>query len=546
MKPKLFRDDATNFNNMGFGVLTHVISCEVTENLGEAPTLSLQMLDSDPLFQYVTVGNMIVCKPNKYDNQQAFVIEEITKNTTDEVSIYATHIAQHRTKLIPVSPFTASNLDGAFSSMISHSMESNPFSLVRDSGKTNVSAAMNVLNPTSFRELMGGVEGSIIDTYRGEWRYDNFTLTLYNKRGHDNGVRVMYRKNMTEFNLDENFSWEDSPTGAIGFWRKEETLVQSSIQYSAMASEFPYKKTVVVDFSDKYEDAPTVTELNAQTSQWINGKGSPSVGMEVAFNHLAFDGDKTIELGDTVHIINPNFNISTTRRIEGIVYNVLTEEYTSVTIGAQKTTLNEAIADIGGGASSNSAAKSDVTINKLSWSDKWLIADGTDFNTIKTIGTWYTTSDAATRQMANAPNGTRASAGYLEVFAPVSLATVGTVVTGNYQYIVQRWTTWSGDVFQRSLSTDGSGTWTYGAWRKTGAYQIYEWTATTSANGYINIPIKNVLPLYLMVSTPDGTRHGYYALVYANPADLWAKIHNENESIQASTELKFRLYYIAL
>lgn len=346
MNPKLFRDDATSFNNMGFGVLTHVISCEVTENLGEAPTLSLQMLDSDPLFQYVTVGNMIVCKPNKYDNQQAFVIEEITKSITDEVSIYATHIAQHRTKLIPVSPFTASNLDGAFSSMISHSMENNPFSLIRDSGKTNVSATMNVLNPTSFRELMGGVEGSIIDTYRGEWRYDNFTLTLYNKRGHDNGVRVMYRKNMTEFNLGENFSWEDSPTGAIGFWRKEETLVQSSIQYSAMASEFPYKKTVVVDFSDKYEDAPTVADLNTLTSQWINGKGSPSVGMEVAFNHLAFDGDKTIELGDTVHIINPNFNISTTRRIEGIVYDVLADEYISLTIGDQKPTINDAIGEM--------------------------------------------------------------------------------------------------------------------------------------------------------------------------------------------------------
>lgn len=546
MKPKLFRDDATDFNNMGFGVLNHAITCEVTENLGEAPTLTMTMLASDPLFQYVTIGNMIVCQPNKYDPQQAFVIEEVSKSISEEVTIYATHIAQHRAKLIPVGPFTASSLNDALTKMKTYSLETNPFTLIRDSGKTNVSATMTVANPMSFRELMGGVEGSIIDTYHGEWAYNNFTLTLYNKRGHDNGVRIMYRKNMTDFTHSEDFSWTNSPTGAIGFWRKEDSLVQGSIQYSSTASDFPYKKTVVVDFSDKFEEAPTAAQLNTLASQWINGKGSPEISMEVAFAHLAFDQDKTIQIGDTVNVVNPVYHINTSKRIVGLVYDVLADEYTSVTIGAQKDTINDAIADIGGGATSSSAAKTDLTINNLSWSDKWPIADGTDFNTIKTIGTWYTTSDAATRQMANAPNGTRASAGYLEVFAPVSLATVGTVVTGNYQYIVQRWTTWSGDVFQRSLSTNGSGTWTYGAWRRTGAYQIYEWTATTSANGYINIPIKNVLPLYLMASTPDGTRHGYYAIVYANPADLWAKIHNENESIQASTELKFRLYYIAL
>lgn len=346
MKPKLFRDDATDFNNMGFGVLTHTTTCEVTEDLGEAPTLTMTMLATDPLFQYVTIGNIIVCQPNKYDQQQAFVIEEVSKNIAEEVTIYATHIAQHRAKLIPVGPFTASSLNDALTKMKTYSLETNPFTLVRDSGKTNVSAAMTVANPISFRELMGGVEGSIIDTYRGEWGYDNFILTLYNKRGHDNGVRIMYRKNMTDFTHTEDFSWNDSLTGAIGYWRKEETLVQGNVQYSSQASDFPFNKTVVVDFSENFEEAPTVSELNTLAAQWINGKGSPAISMEVAFSHLAFDQDKTIQIGDTVTVVNPVYHINTAQRIVGLVYDVLADEYTTVTIGAQKDTINDAISEM--------------------------------------------------------------------------------------------------------------------------------------------------------------------------------------------------------
>lgn len=361
MKPKLFPSDATSFDWMGFGVLAHALTCEVTEDLGQAPTLTMTMLDTDPLFNHVTIGNMVVCQANKYDEQQAFVIEEVTKNIADEVSVYATHIAQHRGRLIPVAPFTATTLDNALTQLNSNSLETNPFSLVRDSGKNNVSATMTVQNPTSFRELLGGVEGSVLDVYRGEWHYNNFTLTLFNKRGHDNGVRVMYRKNMTEFNLDENFSWSDSPTGAIGFWRKEETLVQSAIQYSSLSANYPYKKTVVVDFSDKFEDAPTVADLNTLTSAWINGKGNPTINMEVAFNHLAFDEDATIELGDIVHIINPNYNVNTTRRIVGLVYDVLADEYKTITIGDLKTTLNDAIYEAAGTDSISSVPYSAVS-----------------------------------------------------------------------------------------------------------------------------------------------------------------------------------------
>lgn len=352
MIPRLHRSDATKFDTLGYGALTHTISCTVTEELGVAPTLELSVLMDDPIFVNVEVGNIITTIPNKRDNIQAFIIEEISKPIDGVVTIYATHIAQHRGKLIPVAPFTAANLDEALSKMVSESMESNPFTLVRDSGKNNVVATMSQTVPHSFRELMGGVEGSVLDTYRGEWAYDNFVCTLYNKRGRDNGAKVMYGRNMSDFNLDELFNWDNSVTGVIGYWVNSEdgTTVIGDIQYSEYADLYPYNKTVCMDFSDKWETAPSKADLNTYALTWINGKGLIGASVDVAYQHVNVEGGADVGIGDIVHIFNGAYNFEMESRIVGLEFDVLSEEYTNVTIGDMKTTLNEAISEIGGGS----------------------------------------------------------------------------------------------------------------------------------------------------------------------------------------------------
>ena len=355
MTPRLLKNDATTFDRLGGGPLNHTIKCEVTENLGQAPELEMEMLADDPNLNNISIGSIIAAAPNKNDLVQGFVVEEMTKPINGVVKIYAVHIAQHRGKLIPVSPFSAADLDGALAAMISNSVEANPFTLVRDPGKNNVTATMAPTVPHSFRELMGGVEGSIIDTYRGEWKYDNLTLTLYNRRGRDNGVRVMYGSNMSDFELEESFSWNGSATGVVGYWSDDEgTVVIGDPQYSALADLFPYKKTVVVDFSDKWDSAPTKSALETYALSWVNGKGGTGVTCEVAFDVLSVNGAEDIGLGDTIHIFNGQYNFDAESRIVGMTYDVLAEQYTKVTIGDLKTTINQAISETSGGSSGSS------------------------------------------------------------------------------------------------------------------------------------------------------------------------------------------------
>lgn len=351
MKPRLFRSDATKFDTLGFGALNSTISCIVKEELGVAPTLEMSILMDDPNFVNIEVGNIITALPNKRDQIQAFVIEDITKPINGVVTIYATHIAQHRGKLIPVQPFTASDLDDAFYEIKTNSLEANPFTLVRDPGKANVTATMHPTAPHSFRELLGGVEGSILDTYRGEWGYDNFTITLYNKRGHDNGARVMYGRNMSDFHLEEQFNWDDSVTGVFGYWLGENgAITLSNIQYSQYADLYPYHKTVCVDFSDKFETQPSTLELDTYALSWINGKGLVGASVDVAYEHVNVEGGADVGIGDIVHIYNGVYDFEMESRIVGLEFDVLSEEYTNVSIGDMKTTLNEAISDINGGS----------------------------------------------------------------------------------------------------------------------------------------------------------------------------------------------------
>ena len=300
MIPRLLKSDATDFTKLGYGPLLKTTECKVTESLTDSPTLEMLLLDDDELTRYLEVGSIITAEPNKRDVAQAFVVEEITKPIDGVISIYATHIAQYRAKLIPVSTFTASTLDNALTAVVSNSMETNPFTLVRDSGKNNVTATMTTTVPHSLRELMGGMEGSILDIYRGEWGYDNFTLTLYNKRGRDNGVQVMYSRNMTDFSLDEIFDWDSSVTGVIGYWKSEDgaTTVISDIQYSSNATAYPYKKTICMDFTDRFESQPTKAQLDTYCSNWISSRGLIGATVDVAFDHLDIQNGEDIGLGE--------------------------------------------------------------------------------------------------------------------------------------------------------------------------------------------------------------------------------------------------------
>lgn len=344
MKPILFPSDATSYGMMGYGVI-NALSCTVSETLNGEFQLDMKMLNTDPNFVRMEIGSIIAAKPNQTDPIQAFCVEQITKALNGEVEIYATHIAQFRTKLIPVANYTAISLSDAISKALTNSLETNPFSLTTD--KT-VATSFSLDSPRSFRALLGGMEGSLLDMYGGEYYYDNFNIQLLNHRGEDNGVRVFYGKNMVDFKADDTFDWDDSATGVVPFWYTEDDgLVVGDAQYSDNVGVFPYHRTIVKDYTEDFENKPSKSDLEAEALTWISSKGFPFSNLAVSFDDLVTDNrGKLIALGDTVQIINSVYGVNYTSRITRMIFNVLLERYESVEVGNIKKTINEAIKEI--------------------------------------------------------------------------------------------------------------------------------------------------------------------------------------------------------
>lgn len=344
MIPRLLRDTPASFDVNGYGALTGTVSAIVTEELNGEYSLAMELSVTDPLFEFVHIGSVIAVTPNKTDARQGFVVEHISKPIDGICEIYAPHICQFRGKLIPVSPFSVESLANALTTIKNNSLEANPFTITTD--KISVVSMRQTL-PHSFRELLGGVEGSLIDTYGGELKYDNYSIELLSRRGRsETSIKVLYGTNMTDYTQDEDFSWSESITGILPFWAGDDvTVVVGSIQYSEKSDDFPYARTVALDCTDAFEEPPTAAELNAYALTYITDKGEPAISMEVTFDHLQ-SADKNIQIGDTVTVINAMYGTTYSRRIVATEYNVLADEYETVTIGELRTSLGDTINDM--------------------------------------------------------------------------------------------------------------------------------------------------------------------------------------------------------
>ena len=348
MIPNLFNPYATSFNSLGYGALTGTLGCEVRQELSSTGVyeLNLDILATDPLVKFMDIGWIIAVKPNMTDQIQAFVIEQMTKPIDNIISVYATHIAQHRARLIPVAPVNATDLQDALSKIASNSLETNPFSLT--SARTS-NVDYKTETPRSFRSILGGEEGSLLDIYGGEYIFDNFNIELVNKRGRNNGVQIVYGQSMTSFDMDEEFSYDTSVTGILPYWYSEdEGLVQGSIQYSDYVNYYKYHKTVARDYTEDFENKPTANDLNTKAAADVQKLGFPFVNLKIAFNQFEehVQGDVlNMQLGDTVAVINSNYNVNTTSRIVGMTFDVLSEQYEEIQIGDIQKTINEVIAD---------------------------------------------------------------------------------------------------------------------------------------------------------------------------------------------------------
>lgn len=396
MNPILFSKNATTFTSNGLGRL-ECISCKVEEEMNGMYELTLVIAETALHASEIEMSSIIVAKPSHGAGQQPFRVYKITKPINGRFAVYAQHIS-YQLSYIPTMPFTvaasASACNSTLQALKSNAAETCPFTFW-----TNVTtvASYSQATPASIRSRLGGVEGSVLDQFGGEYEWDGYTVKLWANRGLTiPAVTLRYGKNITDIEQEEAIS--NTITGYCPFWAASDgsavvTLPEKVVE-SQYASQYPFKRTVPLDLSENWEEAPTQTQLRTAAQAQVNrdGIGVPTVSIKVSFIDLSETEEykdlmtlQTVKLCDRINVQFEKLGISTTAKVVRTEYDVLKEKYISIEVGSVHTSLAHTISDTTG--------MIDTALNKALFATQsataWLTSSNGYVHAVKNSdGTW--------------------------------------------------------------------------------------------------------------------------------------------------------------
>ena len=343
---KLFESSATVFSSNGIGTLSSAISCVVYQVLNGEYELQMEYPVNGIHFSEIAWRSIITAKPDKISDEQPFRVYRITKPLNGIVTIYARHIA-YDMKGYVVAPFTAASLALALVGLKGSATPTCPFTFATDK---SVNSTFTVSVPKALWSCLGGSEGSILDTYKGEWEFSGFSAYLHNKRGSNRGVTIRYGKNLTSYEQDENC--ERVYTAVYPYWSNGTTLVTLTEKTVAVPGTFDFTRILSLDLSGEFQDQPTEAQLRTRAERYINENeiGVPDVSWTVEFVQLEASEEykdkallERVFLGDTVIIEFEKYGVSASARAVEVQYNALLDRYDSVTLGKVKTNMADTI-----------------------------------------------------------------------------------------------------------------------------------------------------------------------------------------------------------
>lgn len=334
----------------GYGFLKDCISCKVTEELNRTYEAELTVpYDSIRTVQVgiyevpVEPDMCLKLKAGDGRENQLFRIYRITKPLNGIVKIYAQHIS-YDLALNPVENINLSNVTAAtaLSGVLAAGYYNHNF--IYNTDKTTVSS-LNISTPHSIREILGGIDGSILDNFGGEYEFDNFKVNLWTARGSNTGVTIYYGKNLTDFTSDINI--QNTYTGVFPFAEFEGSVVTipQKIITTDNFNAYSEPRILVLDLSDKFEELPTYQQVKDAAVNYVNNNNIDSIYQNLKINFVQLwnteeyknmAGLEKVDIGDTITIRYYKLGINAQAKVVKTVYNSLTEQYESVEIGTPK------------------------------------------------------------------------------------------------------------------------------------------------------------------------------------------------------------------
>lgn len=364
MIPILYEATETSFATNGIARLRDCISCVVTEERNGVFECDFEYPIDGAHFEDIIPGRIIAVTHDESGDLQPFDIVSYSKPINGVASFHAVHIS-YRQSFLTVTGSGISSLADALD-LLTRATPTNPFTYETDITSSAYFAGANG-TPKTVRELLGGSEGSILDSYGGEYEFDKFSVKLKANRGQIRDFVIRYGVNMTEYTDDADYF--GAFNSCVPYWSGGgETPVIGSRVDSGLTSYAGRDLCVPLDLSDKFENAPTTAQLEAEALAYMlrNQTHLPQQNIKVDFLRLqdysGYEGFENLlqcNLCDTISVVFPKYGMTGAFKIVRTEFDVLESRYIEMELGALQTSLSEALgisgSDVvisgGGGAS---------------------------------------------------------------------------------------------------------------------------------------------------------------------------------------------------
>ena len=129
---------------------------------------------------------------------QPFDIVSFTRPIDGVVTFHCVHIS-YRQSYLTVAGSNINSISDAFTLLKNYATPTNPFTYETDKTSSGYLSSADGI-PKTVRSMLGGIEGSILDAYGGEYEWDKFRVILHSARGQLRNLTIRYGVNMFEYN----------------------------------------------------------------------------------------------------------------------------------------------------------------------------------------------------------------------------------------------------------------------------------------------------------------------------------------------------------
>lgn len=381
MFPLLYKSQYKIIQPSGFkllGRMTDIVSGKVTEERNGDYLLEMELSTTDRCANLLDTQYFIKVKPNPTDELQYFEIYDLQYKDKKSITIKAKHIKhnlynnflsetmdQTGTVHTPVDwwDILCSGSDSNITPQVT--LWEHHFKFTSDI-TTESSMTLGFCTPCTLGDFMGGADGSLVDVFGGEYKYNNFDVALLKSRGTVTNYHLRWGSNISS--LTQTLNSDDICSHVAAYATCHDTYSNKSFVLCSEPQELrthssKLMKIKAVDVSDggsvDISDKTGYWNFNAKTGEnkafliqvlniqaqmlrasLVSTNGAPALNIKVDYPPTLAEM-LNLHLCDTVYIDTENDSLKA--KIVKTDYDFVLERWNSLELGTPKTKLSDYI-----------------------------------------------------------------------------------------------------------------------------------------------------------------------------------------------------------